>query len=55
MFTKRFTRIELDVRSCGVKIVECALAYLREGMIPEVTDVGPVYLLGDTFVQLVSA
>ena len=49
VFTKRFTRIEVDIRSCGTKVVESALQYLRTGAFPDTADASPVYISGDTF------
>lgn len=49
VFTKRFTKIEVDIRSCGAKTAESALQYLGTGRFPEHADVSPVYVIGDTF------
>ena len=49
VFTKRFTRIEVDIRSCGTKVVESVLEYLCTGRFPESVEIDPVYLTGDTF------
>lgn len=50
VFTKRFTRIEVDIRSCGTKVVEGVLQYLRTGAFPDIVDASPIYISGDTFV-----
>jgi DNA-binding LacI/PurR family transcriptional regulator len=49
VFTKRFTRIEVDIRSCGTKVVESVLQYLRTGAFPDIVDASPIYISGDTF------
>jgi DNA-binding LacI/PurR family transcriptional regulator len=49
VFTKRFTRIEVDIRSCGTKVVESVLQYLRTGAFLDIVDASPIYISGDTF------
>jgi hypothetical protein len=46
---QRFTRIEVDIRSCGTKVVEGVLQYLRTGAFPDIVDASPIYISGDTF------
>ena len=49
VFTKPFTRMEVDTVAHGAKVAECVSEYLRTGRFPTDVEVGPVYVRGETF------